>query len=354
MANKTKKKISIIDVAKEAGVSVATVSRVLNNKKGAFNISVETHNSVLVAANKLHYVIDPFASALRSGKTGLLGAVIRDTEDPFLEKLLKELHNKAWKKNIDLLVGYANYDLAIARRSIDVMISHFFDGLFLIGDISGNEELINRIREANTPFVIVAHGVVDDLHAINVNEEQGVHLAIDYLKQLGHKKIAVLGDLTLAGTRQRIEIFIKYFHDRDECFRNDFVYECKNDRLDASQKVMDLMSLSDPPTAIFCTTDVIALGAINRLLSEGFSIPGDVSILGYDNISDSRSSYPSLTTISQCVDKMADESINLLQEIMKNQNYSDLKECVKIEPELIIRDSCGNPRTNSNERIVKL
>ena len=121
-------KVTITDVAKTANVSVSTVSRILNKVDGKIKISETTRQRVLDVALELGFSLNPFASALRTNRTGLMGVVIRDIADPFLVKLLKDIQWQCQEKGVELFISNSNYDIEKAYRQLGIMLNHWFDG----------------------------------------------------------------------------------------------------------------------------------------------------------------------------------------------------------------------------------
>ena len=131
--NQKAKNVTIADVAKAAGVSLGTVSRVINSKDGVIKVSERTTQKVLDAAKELGYQPNPFAAALRSQKSGVIGVIVRDINDPFLRQIIRDVQDEAHKKGIELLIGHAEYELKTAERQLSFMVNHWFDGLVLLG-----------------------------------------------------------------------------------------------------------------------------------------------------------------------------------------------------------------------------
>jgi LacI family repressor for deo operon, udp, cdd, tsx, nupC, and nupG len=337
----SQKRITIADVAKAAGVSTGTVSRVLNQRHGDIKISEETRKLVLEAANRLGYSPNPFASALRTQRTGMIGTIVRDIGDPFLSMMLREIHRVARSMGIDVLFGHAEYDLDTVGRHVAFMHSHLFDGLLLLGDMPGEQDVLRELVESNTPFVAVACGEESPYPSVNVDEAAGVKLAFDYLYSLGHRRIAFIGNLEHGGIKERLIHFQRLLSEHDMFSSDDYVRRCGNSRAAASDCAQDLLSLPNPPTAIFCATDLAALGAMNGALRLGLRVPGDVSIIGFDDIEETPNSFPALTTIRQPIGDMANQAVRLLMRLVKRETSEEEENRVVIQPRLIVRQSCA-------------
>jgi len=337
------KRITIADVARAAGVSVGTVSRVLNHREGGIKISEATRTQVVAAAQQLGYTPNPFASALRTQRTGVIGVIVRDISDPFLSMLAKEIQRVARVQGITLLYGHAEYDLEIVGRHLAFMHSHWFDGLLLLGDIPGDQAVIGELIRSNTPFVVVACGEQPTFPLVNVDEAEGVKLALDYLHSLGHRRIAFIGNLEHGGIAERLVFFQRYIHDSGLFWSEEYIQQCPNSRAAALERAQYLLSLSPPPTAIFCATDLAALGAASGALRLGWQVPERVSIIGFDDIEGTADTCPPLTTIRQPIGDMAGQAVNLLMRFIEGTPVEEIDRRIIVPPRLIVRQSCAPP-----------
>ena len=336
------KRITIVDVAKAAGVSAGTASRVINQRDGDIKISESTRTFVLEAARQLGYHPNPFASALRTQRTGVIGVIVRDICDPFLSLLAREIQKAARAQAMDVLLAHAEYDLEQVGNHIAYMHSHLFDGLLLLGDIPGDLAIIEELARSETPFVSVARGSSANLPMVNIDEKMGVYQGIEYLRSLGHEKIAFIGNLLHGGVKEREEHFKNYFQDNSLNLNGDYLKLCGNGRADALVCAQSLLSLPEPPTAIFCATDLAAYGATNGALRMGLRVPEDISILGFDDIEGSAEAYPPLTTIRQPVGEMAVNAVRLLMKFIEGTTLQETDSTrILVEPRLIIRQSCS-------------
>ena len=253
------KKVTIAEVAKEAGVSIATVSRVLNRRKGKIKISEETKTTVQQAAKRLGYQADPFASALRTRRSGLFGAIIRDLRDPFLTKVFINMQEVACAKGMELLLGHANYDVATAGRQASIMSSLWFDGLILLGDIPGDLDVMERLLESKKPCIAVACGPRNDLPSINLDEDKGSIQALDYLYSLGHRRIACCGDPSILGVKERLL-----------CYQG----LCEGKRINPGRGVLPgLFKQPDGSCPLCFGTDGTSPSAHRNFLRDGFDCP---------------------------------------------------------------------------------
>ncbi len=339
----SRKRVTISDVAREAGVSPGTVSRVLNQRDGDIKISPATQQRVQTAIQHLGYQRNPFASALRTERTGIIGAITRDISAVFLSQVARELQQVAHSQGIELLIDHAEQDLETVDRQLDLMHSQWFDGLLLLGDLPGYQAVIGDLERYQKPFVSIACGLQVPPPFVNVDEEIGVQLALDYLKELGHRWIAFIGNHERAGVVTRLGIFEEYVQEHQLNWIEGYTQVVPITRRDAIASAKYLLNLPEPPTAIFCATDIQAFGAITGALQLGLKVPEQVSIIGFDDVSEAVDTFPALTTVRQPVRKMAEEAIRLLTTLIEDSPKEAPRDQVIVAPELIIRESCALP-----------
>lgn len=344
-----KKRITIIDVAKTAGVSPSTVSRVLNGRSGNVPISDTTRKLVEATATELGYEASVFASALRTDRTQVLGAVIRDIRDPFLSLLLQEIQEVAYQAKQEVLIGHARYDINRAGRFFRLMRGRLFDGLILLGDMPGDDGIIHELSQHPVPFVTIARGTKATTPSVNVDDTVGTQLALEYLVELGHSSIGCISSMTVAGLGERVDHYKTFVADRKLPWYPQYVQTGNMTQIDIYNALQTMFTAPEPPTAIFCALDRVALKVIDVCRRMDLRVPEDVSIIGFDDIDDAAFSYPTLTTIRQPVDVMAQKAIDILMACIETSASadSDLRQQRHIlEPTLVIRDSC---RRRENE-----
>jgi LacI family transcriptional regulator len=157
---------------------------------------------------------------------------------------------------------------------------------------------------------------------------------------LGHRRIACVGDPNAVGIRARLQLFEAYAASHPLIQEDGYMQYCSNHRLEAAQCAAELMKLPHPPSAIFCGTDLIALGVLNQLQRTGHSSSKNVSVIGFDDIEESAEAFPALTTIRQPVKEFAQQAIQLLVELVDAKEPPASPAQILIEPQLVIRESC--------------
>ncbi len=340
--------VTLADIAEVAQVSISTVSRILKHRDGSIKISQATQERVLEVAKQLGYEPNPFASALRTQRTGVLGVIIRDIGDPFLSLLVRMLQREVRKAGFEVLIGHAEYDYETAQSQAQLMVSHWFDGLFLLGNVPGDHSLLQTLELRRTPFVALACGAQLAAPFVTVDDKQGMALALDYLYHLGHRRIAFLGDIVHAGVRDRLSYFTQFMQER-AIWNEAYVHTQSSSRSAAATYVHHLLNLAEPPTALFCASDILALGAFASAWQHGQRVPQDLSIIGFDDIEEAAELYPPLTTIRQPVEIMAREGFSLLRALIDETLIEDAHRHTIVPAELIQRASCAPPLEKSRK-----
>ncbi|MEH7608308.1 LacI family DNA-binding transcriptional regulator [Priestia megaterium] len=329
-----RKKVTITEVAKEAGVSLATVSRIFNNKEGKIKISETTKQKVLKAAAHLGYQTNPFAAALRAQKTGIIGILIRDLKDPFLIELLKKVQQQVQSRGMDVLIGHTDYEETTAERQLNVMMNHWFDGVILLDYVAAQHPFVDVLKQYQTPYVSLTGDASYALWPIvHVDDAVGMQLAVAHLTDLGHKNIGFVGK-AVSGVEHRLSLFYQYVPSANAMF----VKEDMNNSDELYQFINELAHHPEPPTALICATDYIALKVIHCAWQNGLHVPADLSVIGFDDITEASEAHPPLTTIHQPMEKMAEKAVNLLlQQIQDQQEIDQIQ--YKMAPVLVERET---------------
>ncbi len=328
-------RITIADVAKAAGVSAGTVSRVLNGRDREIKISPATQKNVLEAVEQLGYQPNLFASALRTQQSGIVGTIVRDINDPFLSLLARELQHAARAQGIELLLAHAENEARNVRRQLAFM-RNWFDGLLILGDMPDDSAIFDDLRASKTPFVAVACGTQAPAPLVNIDEVHGTKIALDYLMSIGHRRIGFIGNTDHNGTRERLGIFRQIAQVRDE-----YIQPTPYTRKGAIASTQRLLGLPEPPTAILCTADYLALGALSEAAHMGWRVPEALSILSFDDIEEAEDVFPALTTVRQPVGEMASAAIGLLLELIAGEGEDAAERRILVQPHLMIRRSCA-------------
>ncbi len=351
------KRVRIVDIARAAGVSPATVSRLLNQKEGEIKVGEETRSRILNAIDELGYERSLISSLLRSEKTGIVSAVCRNVGGTFLNMLMQHVMHAAHEQNIELLVSSTRLDSRDIEAQAAILQGQLFDGFLVLGTAPTYETVINRFKSMNKPFVSVATGMATRPPLVNVDEALGINLLMSHLSSLGHQRIAFLGNINSVPSQERFDAYQAYLKPLgltlpDAYVQNNLMYTPEDKSFvsevhkGAAQAAQQLMQLDEPPTAILCVADGYAAGAVKGLLQMGLRIPEDISVVGFDGSLESEIYHPPITTIRQPVEQIASAAIELLLKLIDNpEDIDHLEQHMIIKPELLVRSSTTNPNT---------
>lgn len=341
--------VTIRDVAARAGVSESTVSRVLSGAKTRIPISEETRERVQQAARELRYRPHPGAQAMRGQSTHLLGLIVREVSDPWFAQIVELISDVAREKGYDLVLGSARSDpdeaLALREMMLDL---RYCDGLLLCGDLRESPEdhtFLARMGQ-DRRLVSISRGskeLVLNTPSVGVDNRQGATLAMEYLARLGHRRIACISAGRVGDLWERMIAYREFMGSRLGGSPDEYVRLCENSYQGGYDAVQELLSLPSPPTAVFATDDRIAIGALTAVLDMGRTVPGDLSIVGFDDMDFSAYVRPALTTVRQPMERIAAKAMELLLQMIDGQLVLDPVPQFLMEAELIVRDSCGPP-----------
>jgi LacI family transcriptional regulator len=332
----------IKDVAQEAGVSTATVSHVINETKF---VTDETRQKVLGAIEKLNFYPNAQARSLASGRSNVIGLLISDISNPFFPELVKSIEAAAFEQGFSVMLFNTNYDADRAADYVRRLIEHKVAGVALM-TAELEPGLIEELARKNVKVVFNDTGVVgENMSNIMIDFSTGIEEAVRHLVSLGHEKIAHIAGTSRVKTGLiRREAFInsmkKYLPETTEplIFEGDFRFE--SGRMAASE----ILDLAEMPTALVVANDLMALGAMQELKSNGISIPNDISIVGFDDIAFASLSDPPLTTVCSPRIEIGRRAAEALLTAIKVPNQKGME--IRIPTYLIVRKSTAPPHKN--------
>jgi DNA-binding LacI/PurR family transcriptional regulator len=326
------------DVSRVAGVSQSTVSRVLSGAQTAVPIAPETRDRVLRAAEALRYRPHPLARGLRGGGTALLGLVVRDIADPFFTAMLKVIALEARARGYNLVLGDARSSAQEAQALRQVLEVRHCEAILLVGDVVDEPRLLEELTGTDVALVALCHGSrTPGLATVNTNGERGAWLALEHLYALGHRRIALLDAGWIGDVEPRRAAYRQFVRERELYSPPGYQPVVPNELGGGQDACQRLLRLSKPPTAMFATSDVLAIGALTAAQAAGKQVPRDLSVVGFDDIPFAAFTVPPLTTVRQPIEAMARLGIDLA--LRRAANPGAPTETYSLDPELIIRMS---------------
>lgn len=330
---KNRQSVTIQDVAKTAGVSVSTVSRVLNGK---LDVSSETQDRVRSVINDLGYTTNLAARSMRSFKKNLVGLIMPDIAYPFAIEVMRGVNQAIAESEFDLLV-YTTGDVRKSGRAsheqkyVSLLNNSITDGVIIVAPVTG---------EFSTDAPIVS---IDPLMsnpnypAVHATNYQGATDAMNYLLGLGHKRIGFIsGRAELESSNRRLKGYRDALEKSGLSLDENLIASGDYTTETGVKCARELLSLDNPPTAIFASNDQSAMGVYQVAQEMGLRIPEDVSVIGFDNIMESK--YMRLTTVDQFIYEMGFVATQMLIKLINGEALDS--QTYKMQTQLVIRSSC--------------
>jgi LacI family transcriptional regulator len=328
--------MNLEEVAKRANVSTATVSRVLN---GVGPVKTTTRARVLKAVEELKYHPNLQARSLAGGKSRSIGMIVSNMENPFFFDIFKAAEADAKAHGFEVVLANTDYQPDQLVSSIRLMIGRRVDGLGVIVS-EMNTHLIDELSETKMPVVFYDVGVpTQNISNIKVNYTRGIEKAVNYLYDIGHRRMAFVSHHSTLGPISVRERAFRSAVERHSS-RVKWTIVANVDGLDGGrQAARDLLESGFQPTAIVCVNDFMALGVLRELRTRKLRVPQDISITGFDNIKLSEYCWPALTTLHIPRDTIGHLVFqSLVPDVQKPRPHG--RETI-IDPEFMLRDSTG-------------
>lgn len=327
---------TIIDVARRAGVSYATVSRVINHEA---YVKEETRQRVLQALIDLDYVANRQARSLRGGRTHMIGLLVRDLGTGYIGEIIRGIDLELGERQYDLLLYTTHGRGRCESDYVATLTRGMVDGLLLVLPRTP-EDYLTKLRQARFPHVLIDHQGIDMAGpAVGATNWQGGYDATAYLVSLGHRRIGLItGDLSLGCAVDRNAGYRAALRDCGLPDDPAFVVEGDFTQSAGYQKAKELLCLHDPPSAIFAANDVMAFGVMEAARERGLRIPEDLSIVGFDDIPQANSLHPALTTVHQPLEEMGRVATQMLFGYLADPSRAE--ERIELPTQLVIRNSC--------------
>jgi LacI family transcriptional regulator len=327
--------ITIRDVAREARVSIATVSHVINNTR---YVSDELSKRVHLAMKKLGYHPNGIARSLKKKRTYTIGMIMPDNSNPFFAEVALGIEMKSFDLSYNVIFCNTNSDVQKESTYLDLLLKKRVDGIVFVSSGS-NINSIKFIKSQKIPIIVVDREIKGlEVDSVLVDNLSGGYQATKHLLNLGHKIISCIsGPSLITPSSERIEGYKKALMeasleiDEKLILMGDFQFE------GGYKSAKKLLRMKRTPTAIFACNDLMAIGAICAIKEEGLSVPKDISVVGFDDIALASFFNPKLTTVIQPKYIMGKLAANMLIERIRNKEMAPRRKLLKTE--LIIRES---------------
>lgn len=328
------------EVADLAGVSVATVSRVLN---GDEVVKPATKAKVMQAIKTLKYSPNRVAQRLRSTKkrSRIIGLLIPDIQNPFYVDVIRGIEDFAYSSNCVVIIGNFSQDENKEQLYIDILKSESVDG-FIVAPSNEKDRHIKQLIADGFPVVCIDRGLSEvEIDLVKVENQKGVFHAIEHLIALGHRKIGyIAGNQLIPTTLERIAGYQQAMEKNNIEIDPDVIVSRKSDYQSGLELAAQLLEMHQPPTAIFAGNNLLTLGALETIHKKGLRIPEDIAIIGFDDVYWANSLNPPLTAVRQPGFEIGRKSCELL---VKRINDPERPfENLILATELMVRKSCGS------------
>jgi LacI family transcriptional regulator len=328
-------RVTIAQVAAEVGVSAMTVSNVLNGRPGA---SAETRRMVLEAAGRLGYVVNTAARSLKNGRTGLVGLITLDLTAQYTLEIIRGVAEELADVELELLINASYHDAEREQDRIRSLSRGQVDGLILVAPVL-EPATLDFLRDNHVPCVVIDPRRIDTpLPRVTVDNYEGMRAGVEHLIAQGHTRIAFLrGDDELQSSELRFRGYSDALTLAGLQVDERLVRTCSFSYDSGFRTSASL--LSENPTAIAAGGDLIALGAIDAARAAGLDVPGDLSVLGFDDLPQAGQSFPGLTTVRQPLHDMGLRGARALLSLLDGQNL--VTDDIRLATSLVIRGSTG-------------
>lgn len=330
--------IKMDEVAKYADVSMKTVSRVVNGEAG---VNATTREKVLKAIADLGYVPHTSARRLAQGRAGVIGLVLPNVASPYTNILLETILTQANRSEYGVLVNL--YPGTKNEQILNLFLSRQIDGV-IVGAIQENvHQLVDEFNANSLPFVLLEPNLPEKetlaMPVINITDREGVNEAVTYLIKLGHRRIGFVScSLTHETYRNRLYGYQDALQLGGLAYDPFLMIEGDGNFRSGYQGLEHLLTLKNPPSAVFVSNDSMAIGGMFAARKLGKSIPEDLSIVGFDDIPMAEQMVPPLTTIRNPVRELGEKAVDVLLTAL--QEGTNINKSQKLATRMIIRETC--------------
>ncbi|MFG6197623.1 LacI family DNA-binding transcriptional regulator [Nonomuraea sp. JJY05] len=334
----------IKDVAAQAGVSVATVSRVLNDNP---SVTEETRNRVHDAMAALNYRPNAVARSLRTEATRTLGLIIGDILNPFFAELARAVEDEAREAGYTVIIGNADERADQQDHYVRTLLERRVDGL-LICPTAEVTPLVEEVSQGERPLVFLDRTLIGvEVPSVRADGSTAIAELVAHLRALGHRRIAfVSGPSTLSTGRERAEAFLRAAAEHGLEVPPEYV-RFGDFRAGSGRRITsELLDLPEPPQAIFLGDNLMALGALDEVSERGLDIPRDVALASFDDVPWFNHVHPRITAISQPTAELGRRAVRVILDALSGR----AAESVVLPARLVARESCGEAGTRKEGR----
>ena len=332
--------MNIAEIAKRANVSTATVSRTLNQSGP---VKAATARKVWRAVTEMNYYPNSNARALVSGRSRLIGLIVSDITNPFFPELIRAFQDLAAQKQSEVLLTSTNYLTSRMTECLRRMLERKVDGVAMMTS-EMDLGLIKELSRRNVPIVFMDVGQMGPrMSHVAIDYGNGIRQAVDHVVGLGHRHIAfITGPLDLHSARTRRQAFVDGLRHHGLTPDRKLIREGMHTAEGGQTAMNALLRLGRHPTAVVCSNDWTAIGALHAVHAAGLRVPDDISIVGFDDIPLTRYTNPSLTTVRMTASDVGGTAFHALFRLIAEEAVEG--DVYQIPTKLVVRDSTAKPK----------
>lgn len=301
---------TIYDVAREAGVSIATVSHVINGKG---KISRERREEILDIMKRLNYRPNAIASALAGKRTFTLGLLVPDISNPFFAEMARSVEDQGHQLGYSVIICSTDNQEEKVKRYVNLLRQKQVDGV-IIGTGISHGELLKPLQEHSLAIALIARdNPALDASSVRVHDLEGGRLAAEHLLQLGHRRLAVLAENErVTSSSERVRGFVEAAASHGLELSPGCIAACDHKIEDGYRRAKAMLELAVRPTALFCCNDLLAVGALRAARELGLRVPEECSVVSFDDTILASVTDPPLTVIAQPIEQMGRMAVDLV------------------------------------------
>ena len=329
-------KARLKDIAERTGYGTNTVSLAL---RGSTRISAAAREKIALAAEELDYVPNFLAKSLVSRRSNTVGLILHEITNPILTSAAEKIQRELASRGYGVLFASSNGSLEAERRAIEMFRARMVDGLLIWPVRHGELDHLKRLRDRNFPLVMLVGIENTGIDAVGIDEYAGAYDATRHLIEQGHRRIGAL----VTPQYQTMRKYSGYLDALASAAIErgpELIASCRDHSIPGGLAAMDgLMAAADPPTAVFASSDVLALGALRWAKLNGFDVPGRLAVVGFDDDEAARYAVTPISTINMDVEELAQRSVARLMQLVEAGPVLPAAESALLRGRLVVRES---------------
>jgi DNA-binding LacI/PurR family transcriptional regulator len=341
ITGKVSDRMDIRTIAREANVSIATVSRVMNH---VATVNPKMAKRVWEVIDELDYFPNTQARALVSGRSRLFGLIVSEITNPFFPELIQGFEDIAVENGYEILVSSTNHDPKRMSHCIRRMLERKVEGVAVM-TFGIEEPLLDQLAKRKVPLVFIDVGPLrPGISLLKVDYHHGIRQGVQHLAALGHRSISFIrGPMGLHSAQSRVDAFAQSLQECGIASGPQSIIEGNHTMEGGIAAMENILAAKRRPTAIMCSNDMTAIGVLHRLYRAGLRVPDDFSVIGFDDIHIAEVTIPPLTTIQMSRFELARAAVTALRTHVEESPDSTQKREFSIQTNLIVRESTGFP-----------